>query len=70
VKHDEPYRGGYTTRHWGRPSHGIHTIQVELARRLYMNEARLVKIEAFSAMKSFATSLVETLGKAAFSMRP
>jgi N-formylglutamate amidohydrolase len=69
VKHDEPYRGGYTTRHWGRPSHGIHTIQVELARRLYMNEAQLVKIEAFSAMKTFATSLVEILGKAAFSMR-
>ena len=34
-----------------------------------MNEALLVKIEAFSAMKSFATSLAETLGKAAFSMR-
>jgi N-formylglutamate deformylase len=69
VKHDEPYRGGFTTRHWGRPSHGIHTIQVELARRLYMNETELVKSAEFSAMKSFATSLVETLGKAAFSMQ-
>jgi N-formylglutamate amidohydrolase len=69
VKHDEPYRGGYTTRHWGRPSHGVHAVQVELARRLYMNEAALVKNEAFSAMKSFATSLVEALGKAAFALR-
>jgi N-formylglutamate amidohydrolase len=69
VKHDEPYRGGYTTRHWGRPNHGVHAVQVELARRLYMNEAVLTKNEAFSAMKSFATSLVEALGKAAFALR-
>ena len=38
VEHDRPYRGGYSTTHYGRPSAHCHAIQVELARRLYMDE--------------------------------
>ncbi len=69
VKHDEPYRGGYATRHWGRPSHRVHAVQVEIARRLYMNEATLMKTEAFPAMQAFAQDLVRKLGAAAISLR-
>jgi formiminoglutamase len=32
------FKGGYTTRHYGRPSDGIHAIQMELACRGYMHE--------------------------------
>jgi N-formylglutamate deformylase len=38
VRHDEPYRGGYTTAHYGRPREGQHAIQIELNRALYMDE--------------------------------
>lgn len=38
VRHDDPYRGGYTTQHYGRPREGIHVVQIELSRALYMNE--------------------------------
>ena len=69
VRHDEPYRGGYTTRHWGRPSHGVHAVQVEIARRLYMDEAALLKTETFAAMQNFARELVRKLGEAAFAVR-
>jgi len=65
VRHDEPYRGGFTTRHWGRPSQGIHAIQVEIARRLYMDEAALVRGQAFPAVQKFARQLVRELGEAA-----
>lgn len=41
VEHDRPYRGGYTTTHYGRPSQQCHAIQIELARRLYLDEPRL-----------------------------
>ncbi len=68
VKHDEPYRGGFTTRHWGRPHRGVHTVQVEMARRLYMDEAALVKSRGFGAMQGFAGELVERLGKAAITL--
>ena len=35
---DGRFRGGWTTRHYGRPDAGIHAIQMELAMRGYMTE--------------------------------
>ncbi|WP_033075403.1 N-formylglutamate deformylase [Sphingopyxis sp. MWB1] len=32
------FKGGWTTRHYGRPADGIHAIQMELAMRGYMSE--------------------------------
>jgi N-formylglutamate deformylase len=32
------FKGGYTTRHHGRPSDGVHAMQMELACRGYMRE--------------------------------
>jgi N-formylglutamate deformylase len=41
VRRNDPYAGGYVTRHYGAPREGIHALQVEIARRLYMEEARV-----------------------------
>jgi formiminoglutamase len=35
---DGRFRGGWTTRHYGRPADGIHAIQMELSMRGYMAE--------------------------------
>jgi len=35
---NQPYAGGWTTQIWGRPSEGLHAIQVELNRALYFDE--------------------------------
>ncbi len=32
------FKGGYTTRHYGRPDREVHSIQMELACRAYMSE--------------------------------
>jgi len=32
------FKGGYITRHYGRPAEGVHAIQMELACRGYINE--------------------------------
>ncbi len=37
---DDPYRGGYIARHFGRPSEGTHALQLEVSRALYMDEYR------------------------------
>ena len=34
------FRGGWTTRHYGRPKDNVHTIQLELAQRLYLDSER------------------------------
>jgi len=32
------FKGGYTTRHYGRPEEGVHAVQMELACRGYLRE--------------------------------
>ena len=32
------FKGGYITRHYGEPAHGIHALQMELACRAYLDE--------------------------------
>lgn len=63
VAHDEPYKGGFTTQHYGRPSHGVHVIQVELARRLYMDEATLRRGPGFEATRALCRRMVATLSR-------
>ncbi len=63
LRHDEPYRGGYSTFCYGRPRAGCHAIQIELARRLYMDEKTLAqRPKEFSALRAFCRSLVRELG--------
>lgn len=35
---DGRFRGGWTTRHYGRPASGVHAVQMELAMRGYLDE--------------------------------
>ncbi len=41
VSHNAPYSGGFSTAHYGRPDEGVHVVQLEIARRLYMDEGTL-----------------------------
>ena len=63
VRHDDPYRGGYTTGHYGRPSQGQHAIQIELNRALYMDEATcLPKTADFQRLQVLLGDLLARLG--------
>lgn len=63
VAHDDPYQGGFTTTSYGRPAKHAHVVQVELARRLYMDETTLEKNVGFARVRAFCAELVERLGK-------
>jgi N-formylglutamate deformylase len=65
VRHDDPYSGGFTTQHYGRPKDGVHAIQVELARRLYLDEATLRPNQNFAPASSWCCELVARLGQLA-----
>ena len=40
------FRGGWTTRHYGRPADGVHAIQMEIAMRAYLREPEGASTEA------------------------
>ncbi len=38
VTRNKPYAGGFITEHYGRPLRGLHAVQIEINRGLYLNE--------------------------------
>jgi len=51
VVRNTPYAGGYTTRHYGDPPAGIHALQIEINRRLYMSEISHEKHDGFARLR-------------------
>jgi len=51
VARNMPFAGAYVTQHYGRPSAGYHTVQVELDRALYMDERRIRPNAGFDRLK-------------------
>jgi N-formylglutamate deformylase len=61
VRRNDPYAGGFITRHYGRPRDGVHVLQLEFLRSLYMNETHFAKTEAFGALAELLTGLIQAL---------
>jgi N-formylglutamate amidohydrolase len=49
VGRNRPYAGGFITEHFGRPAQGVHALQIEVNRGLYMSEARFERSAGFAA---------------------
>jgi len=62
VQRNTPYAGGFVTRHYGRPEAGIHALQVEVKRGLYMNERRLQRGAGFARVAADMRRLIAVLG--------
>src|SRR3954451_78851 len=63
VRRNDPYAGGYVTRHYGRPREGTHALQIEIARPLYMDEGRLVRGSGFGPVQRALTSFAVELAR-------
>lgn len=62
VVHDDPYQGGYTTGHYGVPDEGVHAIQIEVNRGLYVSERDgSIKPEAVHRLRLLFSELVQRL---------
>ena len=61
VRRNDPYAGGYVTRHYGRPREGIHALQIEVSRALYMDQARFERSPAFAVLHGQLSTLVASL---------
>lgn len=61
VIRNNPYAGGFNTEHYGRPRNGLHALQIEVNRALYMDEARLEPVPGFVQMQKDMTAFVDEL---------
>ncbi|WP_425497661.1 N-formylglutamate amidohydrolase [Hoeflea ulvae] len=52
VVRNKPYAGGFITEHYGRPARGLHALQIEINRGLYVNEDTLEKTAGFDLLKA------------------
>ena len=61
VVRNNPYAGGHTTQLYGMPARGIHAVQIEINRALYMDERRVEKRPGFDDITSKMTKMLEML---------
>ena len=63
VTRNNPYAGGFNTEHYGHPAHGLHALQIEINRSLYMDEFRLQRAPGLKRLRKDMTSFVSELSK-------
>ncbi|MDA1091092.1 MAG: N-formylglutamate amidohydrolase [Proteobacteria bacterium] len=61
VARNKPYAGGFTTRHYGRPKDGVHVLQIEINRALYMDEKRVTRGAGLPGLKRRIEGLLRAL---------
>ncbi len=61
VRRNDPYAGGFITRHYGRPADDVHVLQIEIARALYMDETLIERLPSFPAIQRQISDLVAAL---------
>jgi len=61
VSRNKPYAGGFITEHYGNPAAGLHAIQLEFNRSLYMDERRFERSAAFGRLVAHLETLADNL---------
>ena len=61
VMRNAPFAGAYVTQHYGRPSTGMHAVQIEIDRALYLDEARVEPAPGFDAFRTLMRGIVSEL---------
>jgi N-formylglutamate amidohydrolase len=61
VNRNKPYAGGFITEHYGNPSLGVHAIQLEVNRALYMDERRYERSANFTPLATHMVTLAQAV---------
>lgn len=61
VERNDPYAGGFTTRNYGRPDSGVHALQIEIKRSLYMDEDTMERLPALETVTETVNNLIAAL---------
>ena len=69
VGRNAPFAGAYVAQAYGRPSRGVHVVQVEIDRALYMDEVRVEPLAGFAEFQSLIAGVVAELVSGAGKVR-
>jgi N-formylglutamate amidohydrolase len=58
---NKPYAGGFITEHYGNPVAGLHSLQLEINRALYMDERRYEHSASFAEVAADLVTLADKL---------
>jgi N-formylglutamate amidohydrolase len=61
VVRNAPFAGAYVAQAYGRPSRGVHVVQVEIDRALYMDEDRVEPLPGFASFRTLLAGVVAEL---------
>lgn len=65
VGRNAPFAGAYVAQAYGRPSRGVHVVQVEIDRALYMDEVRVEPLAGFGAFRDLMAGVVAEITRGA-----
>jgi len=65
VARNTPFAGGHTTQSYGRPAHGVHALQIEINRALYVDERTLERTNGYVRVRADMSRLADSLNTAA-----
>ncbi len=63
VNRNKPYAGGFITEHYGNPAAGLHAIQLEINRALYMDERRYERSASFDRLAAELALVADQLAE-------
>ena len=63
VSRNKPYAGGFITEHYGNPAAGLHSIQVEVNRALYMDERCYERAQNFAQLAADLVAVADRLAE-------
>ena len=61
VSRNKPYAGGFITERYGNPAAGLHALQIEINRGLYMDELRYARTGGFAWLQADLNRLIQAL---------
>jgi N-formylglutamate amidohydrolase len=63
VSRNAPYAGGFVAAAYGRPLEGVHVLQIEINRALYLDETRVARTAGYEPLKADMRRLMAELAR-------
>ena len=59
VSINRPFQGGFITKHYGRPADNVNVVQIEVNKKLYLNEENFdINTKNFNKLKNCFSDII------------